>query len=209
MKDFNRGGRSGGGGKRFGGGRDFNRGGRDSQRPSMHRAVCDECGNDCEVPFRPTGDKPIYCNNCFQGKRNDSPNKFGRKNFRRSDFSEKKAYAAVCSKCGKNCEVPFKPTEGKPVFCDECFGKRGNAVRKEAGRSNEQFEILNVKLDKILKLLSPVISLESVASKKAEEEVKMSESKKPSQKVVAEKIPAKKVAAKKIVAKKLSKKKTK
>jgi len=30
---------------------------------------------------------------------------------------------AVCSDCKKDCEVPFKPTEGKPVFCRDCFPK--------------------------------------------------------------------------------------
>lgn len=31
----------------------------------------------------------------------------------------------VCSGCGKETTVPFKPTQGRPVFCRECFqGKR-------------------------------------------------------------------------------------
>ena len=53
------------------GGRDFPRrsfGGGDSRRPAMHDAVCDECGKDCQVPFRPSGDKPIYCSDCFERK---------------------------------------------------------------------------------------------------------------------------------------------
>jgi CxxC-x17-CxxC domain-containing protein len=29
-----------------------------------------------------------------------------------------------CSDCGQECEVPFKPAEGKPVYCRECFQKR-------------------------------------------------------------------------------------
>jgi len=33
-------------------------------------------------------------------------------------------HKATCSECGKECEVPFKPTEGKPVYCKECFAKR-------------------------------------------------------------------------------------
>lgn len=28
-----------------------------------------------------------------------------------------------CSECGKDAEVPFKPTEGRPVYCRECFSK--------------------------------------------------------------------------------------
>jgi CxxC-x17-CxxC domain-containing protein len=62
----------------------------------------------------------------FGEKRNNS--NFGRNrnsNFRRNDFSSEKRemHKAVCSKCGKNCEVPFKPTEGKPVYCKDCFIK--------------------------------------------------------------------------------------
>jgi CxxC-x17-CxxC domain-containing protein len=37
--------------------------------PTLHKAVCDECGKSCEVPFRPTGEKPVFCNDCFSAKR--------------------------------------------------------------------------------------------------------------------------------------------
>jgi len=74
MGDYNRndrGGRSQGGGRNYGGGRSQGGGGfrgRDSGRREMFDAVCDNCGNDCKVPFRPSGDKPIYCSNCFETK---------------------------------------------------------------------------------------------------------------------------------------------
>ncbi|KKP65529.1 MAG: hypothetical protein UR64_C0026G0013, partial [Candidatus Nomurabacteria bacterium GW2011_GWE1_35_16] len=72
MRDFNRsggnsrgGGRSfGGGGRSFGGGGRSFGGGRGGDRPEMFDAVCDQCGKDCRVPFRPSGDKPIYCSDC-------------------------------------------------------------------------------------------------------------------------------------------------
>ncbi len=44
----------------FGGGR----GGREDRQ--MFSAICDKCGAECELPFRPTGDKPVYCSNCFE-----------------------------------------------------------------------------------------------------------------------------------------------
>ena len=28
-----------------------------------------------------------------------------------------------CSDCGKVCEVPFRPTPGRPVYCKDCFPK--------------------------------------------------------------------------------------
>jgi len=30
----------------------------------------------------------------------------------------------TCSQCGKETTVPFKPTQGRPVFCRECFSQR-------------------------------------------------------------------------------------
>ena len=47
-------------------------------------------------------------------------------NFQRREFSAgpRETHKATCSDCGAECEVPFKPTEGKPVYCRECYRKR-------------------------------------------------------------------------------------
>lgn len=37
---------------------------------------------------------------------------------------ERLLYEAVCADCHKVCEVPFKPSEDRPVYCKECFAKR-------------------------------------------------------------------------------------
>ncbi|MFH1455750.1 MAG: CxxC-x17-CxxC domain-containing protein [archaeon] len=40
---------------------------RDDQGPrEMHKAVCADCGNECDVPFKPSGDRPVYCKDCFR-----------------------------------------------------------------------------------------------------------------------------------------------
>ncbi|MBT4512932.1 MAG: zinc-binding protein [Chloroflexi bacterium] len=31
----------------------------------MHKTVCASCGTECEVPFLPRGDRPVYCDECF------------------------------------------------------------------------------------------------------------------------------------------------
>jgi CxxC-x17-CxxC domain-containing protein len=36
--------------------------------------------------------------------------------------------SAVCSHCGKETTVPFRPTQGRPVFCRECFRERRQAA---------------------------------------------------------------------------------
>lgn len=35
----------------------------------------------------------------------------------------RKMYKAVCSDCGKEIEVPFRPMKGRPVYCRECYQK--------------------------------------------------------------------------------------
>ena len=36
---------------------------------------------------------------------------------------------ATCSDCGKATQVPFKPTEGRPVYCRDCFPKHAKPKR--------------------------------------------------------------------------------
>ena len=41
----------------------------------------------------------------------------------------KEMFKATCAECQKECEVPFKPSGDRPVYCKECFSKRKNAGR--------------------------------------------------------------------------------
>ena len=42
---------------------------------------------------------------------------------RRSFDGPRTMHKATCTKCGKACEVPFQPKEGKPVYYQECYRK--------------------------------------------------------------------------------------
>ena len=33
-------------------------------------------------------------------------------------------FTATCSSCGREAQVPFRPTSGKPVYCADCFAAR-------------------------------------------------------------------------------------
>lgn len=49
-------------------------GGGARRRPSggsreMFTAVCAQCGKQAQVPFQPRGDRPVYCSDCFGGRR--------------------------------------------------------------------------------------------------------------------------------------------
>ncbi len=203
MGDFNRGKKSFGGGNRggFGGGRSFgggNRGGfggnrRDGGRPQMHKATCSECGKECELPFRPTGDRPVFCSTCFdkQGGGGERHNRFGGDRGERRErprFEDRGGmHDAVCAKCGANCQVPFKPTPGKEVLCDACFGKGGKGGR-DNGELMAEIKGLHVKLDRLTKLLTPSVP----EIKKEEKKTVKSETKKEIKKVVAKKVAIKK-----------------
>ena len=45
------------------------RGGDGWSAREMHPAVCAQCGTDTMVPFRPRGDRPVYCSDCFSAMR--------------------------------------------------------------------------------------------------------------------------------------------
>jgi CxxC-x17-CxxC domain-containing protein len=37
------------------------------------------------------------------------------------DRGPREMFTATCSSCGKDAQVPFRPTSGKPVYCSDCF----------------------------------------------------------------------------------------
>ena len=47
-----------------GGGGGFNKGPRE-----MHKTTCADCQKECEVPFKPSGDRPVYCKECFSKRK--------------------------------------------------------------------------------------------------------------------------------------------
>jgi CxxC-x17-CxxC domain-containing protein len=47
-------------------------------------------------------------------------------------FGPREMHQTVCSECGRECEVPFIPTQGRPVYCRDCL----NVVRDERRSGN-------------------------------------------------------------------------
>lgn len=126
-------------------------GGRDSGRPTLHDVVCDECGKDCQVPFRPSGDKPIYCSECFERKGGRDNSRSNRRDSRSRSFDNR----------GRD--------SGRP--------SRSNAGDRSTSQLVEKIGILNNKLDTIISLLS---SAEKKKSKPVEDQIKKNKkSKKP------------------------------
>lgn len=45
------------------------RGSRTTSNRQMYPAICADCGMECEVPFEPRGDRPVYCRDCYNKRR--------------------------------------------------------------------------------------------------------------------------------------------
>lgn len=99
------------------------------------KAVCADCGKECEVPFKPTEGRPVKCNDCFRKGRpqrssygNGGRGSYGNDRNKQSSYGndKRKDFDVVCSDCGKATTVPFKPTQGKPVLCRDCYKKSKN-----------------------------------------------------------------------------------
>jgi len=47
----------------------------------------------------------------------------GRSSYGRGD---REMFTATCGDCGKECQIPFRPRENRPVYCNECFSDHKN-----------------------------------------------------------------------------------
>lgn len=86
--------------------------------------VCKDCGNDftftvgeqefyAEKGFQ---NEPARCRDCRQTRKANAG--------ARGEKRERVMYEATCAECGKETQVPFKPTNVRPVYCKECFDAR-------------------------------------------------------------------------------------
>lgn len=84
-----------------------------SDRP-MFDTTCSECGQETQVPFQPSGDRPVYCNDCFRKKRSGGGGGYD---------GPRQMYDATCATCGEATQVPFKPSGDRPIYCREHYEK--------------------------------------------------------------------------------------
>jgi CxxC-x17-CxxC domain-containing protein len=148
------------GGKKFGGGDRGDRFGGDHKfgggfdRPQMHDATCSQCGKPCQVPFRPTGDREVFCNDCFRNKKHDK--------FSKPSFGSKPSFA---------------PRHEQSAGGTEQFKK--------------QFEMLNEKLEKILAAITatkmPALAVKEDKPVKEKSKTPLAKTKTAAKKTVAKK----------------------
>ena len=77
---------------------------------------------DCHESFVWTaGEQRFYAEKNFQNEPKRCKSCKSRRSTRGGGGRERVESTANCSKCGKETTVPFKPTQGRPVFCRECY----------------------------------------------------------------------------------------
>jgi CxxC-x17-CxxC domain-containing protein len=67
--------------------------------------------------------EPKRCPSCRQARKarqyGNNGNSYGSGSYR----SPRQMFRVKCSECGKDTEVPFEPTNGRPVYCSDCYRK--------------------------------------------------------------------------------------
>lgn len=89
--------------------------------------VCKDCSKDFvftagEQEFYSTKgfqNEPSRCKECRDSKKAQFNRSFPQKR-------DREMYDAVCSECGRDTKIPFKPHLEKPVYCSDCFANHKN-----------------------------------------------------------------------------------
>ena len=67
--------------------------------------------------------EPKRCLSCRQKRKTrqygDSGNSYGNDSYR----PIRQMFPARCAECGKDTEVPFEPSSGRPMYCSDCYRK--------------------------------------------------------------------------------------
>lgn len=99
------------------------------QLVSLERKIDALSSNSSEKPFP----KKHFSDSFRSFDRSHHGHRKGRQG---DSFRERSFTQAVCAECNKECEVPFKPSGDRPVYCSECFSKRNQNNSFGMNRNN-------------------------------------------------------------------------
>lgn len=87
--------------------------------------TCSKCGNHIsQLPFQPSGDRPVYCSDCNRAFRQTRPGMGGGAGAPRAP-RQMFDVNMTCASCGTAItQLPFDPKGDKPVYCRDCMKSR-------------------------------------------------------------------------------------
>jgi CxxC-x17-CxxC domain-containing protein len=206
MKNFKSGNDKRGG---FGGGRGGrdDRGGRGDDKPvfygksrggdrstdreqRMFKAICSDCNKSCDVPFKPSSDKPVFCRDCFSAKR---------------DRETREYKAGLASGEPKKFGQDKPASYALPMHSLSTLPKVDESMKKQVAEMSMRLDKLTALVEKIIEekktVSSPsVIVAKAIVSKSVK--VASPTKKVASKAVILKKIEVSKVAPKKVILKK-------
>lgn len=81
--------------------------------------VCRDCGS--EFIFS-AGEQEFYAEKGFVNEPSRCPScRAARRQRMGGDRPQREMFPAICSQCGVETQVPFRPSGDKPVYCRECY----------------------------------------------------------------------------------------
>ena len=84
--------------------------------------ACRDCGQ--EFTFT-TGEQEFYLSHGLQNEPTRCPECRAARRKDRGGYNQpRQTYTVVCAECGVETTVPFKPREGRPVYCKDCYAKQ-------------------------------------------------------------------------------------
>lgn len=166
--------------------------GGDRDKP-LYKATCSECGKSCEVPFRPSGDKPVFCSDCFNKMRDPSDSRGGKSFDSRApkrDFNDRHAPRQDSRQEYSRPADPRAPYKPAPVNADD---------------TKRALSEISMKLDRLISAMEKMAAPSSTA--KSTPVATPTPVSKPVRQLAEKKAPVAKSAPKKVVAPKGAKKK--
>ena len=93
--------------------------------------TCKDCGatfaftENEQAFYREKGfdNEPQRCPDCRAARKQARNSGSGRGDYQQR--GEREMFPAVCSECGRETMVPFRPSGDKPVYCQDCYRPRG------------------------------------------------------------------------------------
>jgi len=87
------------------------------------KLACKECGQEFDFTaseqnfYKEKGfeNEPTRCPDCRAKRKKNTMGRMG------GPREARESVTVTCSDCGKETQVPFKPVQGKPVYCRECY----------------------------------------------------------------------------------------
>lgn len=150
----------------------------------MFKAVCSDCKKSCDVPFKPSSDKPVFCRDCFSAKRDRETREY---------------------KAGLASGEPKKFGQDKPA--SYVAPTSSSALPKVDESMKKQLADMSMRIDALTTLVEKMVEEKKVNSSPVLVAVKSAKVIAPPKKVV-KKVVAKKVAPKAVQVKKVASKKT-